>query len=128
MHDNPVAITLSPVIKRLLFVLLLLVLPLQMSWAAVSAYCQHEQGAATQHFGHHAHQHQAPEKSDSGGDPSANFHADCGFCHPGGVGVVTSPLNVPSSAPASPAVSPGNDFLLTVFLEGPERPKWVSAA
>lgn len=114
-------------IKRLLFVLLMLILPLQSAWAAASAYCQHEQGTAMQHFGHHAHQHQAADKDKSGGGPQATFHADCAFCHLGCVGVVTSSLDIPSSAPTSPAVSPEISFLPTIFLEGPERPKWASA-
>lgn len=114
-------------IKRLAFILFALILPLQSVWAAASAYCQHEQGTATQHFGHHAHQHQAADQDDSGGADSSNFHADCGFCHLGGVGVVTSSPDLPFSATASQAVSPDSDFLLSIFLEGPERPKWASA-
>ena len=114
-------------IQRLVIVLFALILPLQAAWGAASVYCKHEQGTATQHFGHHAHQHQAADQDDSGSSPSSNFHADCGFCHLGGVGVVTSSLDVPWSASASPAVSPENNFLLSIFLEGPERPKWVSA-
>lgn len=127
LHANPVAITLLPVVKRLLFVLLMLILPLQAVWAAASAYCQHEQGTATQHFGHHAHQHQAADKSDSGNIPASGFHGDCAFCHLGAVGVATSSLDVPPCAPASLAVSLENNLLLSIFLEGPERPKWASA-
>lgn len=44
------------------------------------------------------------------------------------MGVVTSSLNIPSSAPAVPVVSAENNFILFVFLEGPERPKWAPAA
>ena len=114
--------------KRLALVFLMLLLSLQSAWAAAGAYCQHEQDAAVQHFGHHAHQHQAADKSDAGGGPASTFHGDCPSCHLGGVGAVTSVLDVPSPAPASPAVASENDFLLSVFLEGPERPKWASPA
>lgn len=38
--------------KRWLFILLMLALPLQLSFAAVASYCGHEEGAAAQHFGH----------------------------------------------------------------------------
>lgn len=116
-------------VKRLLFALLMLILPLQAVWAAAGFYCQHERGTATatQHFGHHAHQHQAADKNDSGNIPASGFDGDCAFCHLGCVGVVTSSLDVPSSAPASPAVSPVTPFRLSTFLEGPERPKWASA-
>jgi len=105
----------------------MLMLPLQGAWAAASAYCSHEQSSATQHFGHHAHQHQGADKGDSGGGPSATFHADCAACHLGGVGAVTSSQDVQSSAPTFPAASPASRFLLSVFLKGPERPKWASA-
>lgn len=113
--------------KRLLILFMLLILPLQATWAVASAYCQHEQGTATQHFGHHAHQHQAADKDKSDGGLQASFHADCAFCHLGCVGVVTSSLDTPSIAAVSPAVSPEISFLPAIFLEGPERPKWASA-
>ncbi|WP_265942189.1 DUF2946 family protein [Dechloromonas sp. A34] len=127
LRDNPVAITLLTVTKQLLFILLMLILPLQSVWAAASAYCQHEQGTAMHHFGHHAHQHQTTDKYKSGGGPQATLHADCAFCHLGFVGVLTSSLDVPRPTPASPAVSPEISFLPSIFLEGPERPKWASA-
>lgn len=114
-------------LKRLFFILLMLIVPLQATWAAASAYCQHEQGAATQHVGHHAHQHQAADKDKSGGAPQAGFHADCAFCHLGCVGVVASSPDTPSITAASPAVSPEISFLPSIFLEGPERPKWAAA-
>lgn len=126
MRGAPVANTLLPVLNRIFFILLMLILPLQTVWAAASAYCQHEQGTAAQHFGHHAHQHQAAS-NDSGSGPSSNFHADCSFCHLGAIGVVASSLDVTSPAFGCAAVSWSNNFLLSVFLEGPERPDWASA-
>lgn len=128
LRANPVAITLSPVLKRLFFILLMLVLPLQATWAAAGTYCSHEQGSAAQHFGHHAHQHQAPDKNDSGAGSSTTFHADCASCHLGSAGAAASLLAVSSSIPAPPAISLEISFLPSIFLEGPERPKWASAA
>lgn len=119
-----------PVIRRFFFVLLILILPFQAVWAAVSAYCLHEQGVvATQHFGHHDHRHHAgPADSKDGTTRSAlQPHADCGFCH----------LNCPAAPSAAPvvAVIPGAFAAvdppwayLSVFPEGPERPKWAPAA
>lgn len=44
--------------KRFFAVLLMLMLPLQWSYAAVAEYCQHEEAATAQnHIGHHAHKH-----------------------------------------------------------------------
>jgi hypothetical protein len=39
--------------RRWLSILILVFLPFQFTWAAVGGYCQHETGAAAQHFGHH---------------------------------------------------------------------------
>lgn len=41
--------------RRRLAIVLLALLPLQFSWAAVASYCGHETQAATGHFGHHGH-------------------------------------------------------------------------
>ena len=44
--------------KHFFAILLLLMLPLQWSYAAVAEYCQHEEVVASQnHVGHHAHKH-----------------------------------------------------------------------
>ena len=44
--------------KRFFAILLMLMLPLQWSFAAVAEYCQHEEVASAQdHVGHHAHKH-----------------------------------------------------------------------
>lgn len=127
LRKNAVAITLFRVMRRFFFVLLLLVLPVQAVWAAASSYCQHEQGTATSHFGHHAHAHKAAGKGDLGSGPASAFHADCAFCHLAGVGASTPQCDVPISASSSMNVpAPGTAFL-SIFLEGPERPKWVAA-
>jgi hypothetical protein len=46
--------------RRWLTILLLFLLPFQLSWAASAAYCQHERDAQGGHWGHHEHQ-DAPE-------------------------------------------------------------------
>lgn len=90
--------------RRFILSLLLVLLPLQFSWAAAAAYCGHETGAAAQHFGHHDHRHagapgevskQDTAKQDAAEQDAAkqgaskdslskvgNLHdADCGMCH-----------------------------------------------
>lgn len=113
--------------RRFFFIILMLILPLQASWAAAGAYCQHEQDSAAQHFGHHAHKHSAADKDKKSGAPSASFHADCASCHLGCAGIVTASPDVPSSAPTFLASSPEINFLPSVVLQGPERPKWAAA-
>lgn len=71
--------------RRFVLVVLLLILPIQWSWAAVASVCRHETGSAAQHLGHHQHQHKAAggsadtsgAKTDGAG-PS--FDADCAGC------------------------------------------------
>lgn len=70
-----------PPVKRLLLIFLLALLPLQFSWAAAAAYCQHEGENTAQHFGHHSHQHDAQPDSPDDADPTAKVHADCAYCH-----------------------------------------------
>jgi hypothetical protein len=42
--------------RKCLFVLLLVILPLQFSWGAAAPYCRHPSGTGDAHFGHHQHQ------------------------------------------------------------------------
>lgn len=65
--------------RRFLALLLLAILPLQLSWAGVAVYCQHEPAQSAQHFGHHAHEVQA--QADDSGDSSAQGAGgvDCSY-------------------------------------------------
>ena len=56
--------------KKFLAIFLLVLLPLQFSWAAVAGYCQHEAGVTANHPGHHTHDHQAADNHESGKDGS----------------------------------------------------------
>lgn len=75
--------------RRWLPILLIVLLPLQFSWAATAAYCQHERAASTQHIGHHGHEHKnraeqsaAKNKSqESSTLGSMVSDSDCGYCH-----------------------------------------------
>ncbi len=84
--------------KRYFLIFLLVLLPLQFSWATAGTYCEHEEAAAT-HFGHHEHKH---DKTKDGGtrDDSEQetkkiqLDTDCDYCH-----------HVPSNAIASAALA-----------------------
>lgn len=43
------------VLRRCLFVLLLVLVPFQFAWSAAATYCGHEAGSGAPHFGHHQH-------------------------------------------------------------------------
>jgi hypothetical protein len=109
-------------VKKLLIILMLLVLPFQFSWATAAVYCQHEQGATAQHFGHHSHQHQGDaDQSDHKGKLS-QVHGDCGYCHaasPAFFFTSLQPVNVQpgSTQVASPVIS-----FSSHIPDGPRRP------
>lgn len=129
LRDKPAAITLWPVMKRLTLIFLMLLLPLQSAWAAASAYCQHEQGVATQHFGHHAHQHQtATDSNDGGGKSPLSVHADCSSCHLSCPAATASVRSIVVMTSGSPVLAEHPDALSSVFPDSPERPKWAPAA
>lgn len=78
--------------RRYVLIFMMLLLPLQWSWAAAAGACQHEAGGT--HFGHHEHRHEAP-----GGQPATGGEAndpspfaldpDCQVCQ--GLGAAHAP-------------------------------------
>ena len=119
--------------RRWLAILMLTLLPLQFSWAAVAAYCGHESGQHAQHLGHHEHQHTGQAAADKGSAPAdqsapAGFAFDCGHCH----GTCASmPAPVDGTTPlalASHPVTPVKGTLRTIAQSPPERPQWLPLA
>jgi hypothetical protein len=111
-----------------LIILLTILMPLQLSWAATGRYCQHESDITSNHVGHHTHQHQVTERTDSGGDfaKTISVDLDCGTCHAGcsvaiqepdvvnkvALTLMLAPLRMVRSSPG-----PG---------DRPERPQWYA--
>lgn len=122
---------------RKLFVIFLLVLmPLQSSWAVAAEYCtHHEEDAAAQHFGHHADEH-ADSASDAGTDDGVQSNSDTtpgqphsDNCHHFSVaGLVDTASHVFHDTPDAPlswdrqASGPSTSTSLI------ERPNWASLA
>ena len=81
--------------RRLIAFLLISLIGFQTSWAAVTSYCQHEQGAAARHLGHHEHQHhqkslikaaeqdghQINQQNNHQNFTNAGVDLDCSLCH-----------------------------------------------
>ncbi len=69
-------------------IFLVLILPFQLAWAGGGVYCQHEEGQATRHFGHHEHKHTAhgdqgksdPGKLNASADNDCSSHLNGGQC------------------------------------------------
>ncbi|MFL9879536.1 hypothetical protein PQR63_14150 [Herbaspirillum rhizosphaerae] len=115
--------------RRYLIIFLLLLLPLQFSWAAVASYCQHETESSTQHIGHHAADAGSKQDQTPGKKLSESDDADCGFCHFS----CSKPMN--SHAAWQPAAQDKNSFIPSLPLlylshigESPEEPDWTLAA
>lgn len=63
----------------------LLLMPLQVAWAAASAYCQHAGDISVEHVGHHTHKHhgQSVDRSLADQAQQGGSDSDCGICHAG---------------------------------------------
>jgi len=87
--------------RRWLAVLMMVLLPLQFSWAAVANYCGHETGASAEHVGHHDHASHAHggkvadmgKSAETDGSSTPASGIDCGHCH----GYCVGMLDLPSS-------------------------------
>lgn len=124
--------------RRWFALLLIALLPIQFSWAAVAAYCGHESNVQAQHWGHHEHQHTGTGGTDTPPDvvldgaadaePSAGLHVDCGHCHAScaGLPVPASALSLP--ALAAPAAAHGVPAARSLAPTPPERPQWQPLA
>ncbi|NHZ98457.1 hypothetical protein [Massilia sp. CCM 8734] len=111
--------------RRFFIIFMLLIFPLQVSWAVASAYCAHEPSSTISHPGHHEHggdDHASHDNSPFGIDQ------DCGDCHFTSVGITTSTSGAIAPPPtayahAADAARPG-----TLRPVRPERPKWQGPA
>lgn len=119
-------------VRKLLLILLLAIMPLQSTWAGVAAYCQHEQGVAVSHFGHHDHgcrNAQAPQADAEGQSAGASFaDGDCEVCH-GGIVAVSPVSPALAVAPtANEALKGAPALSLPDFTSHPDRPNWPALA
>ncbi|MFC7299500.1 cation efflux protein, CzcI family [Herminiimonas aquatilis] len=116
--------------KRLLIIFMLIVVPLQLSWAAAAVYCEHETNPKTVHFGHHEHKHIASAdelKTDISKSASA-VDGDCTSCHLGGVALLTITPSITFDALSTSLTITDNSLLASSRPSRPERPKWAVAA
>lgn len=117
-------------LKKFLY-LLIIAFTFQVSWAMASAYCMHESGKASQHFGHHQHQHHTAggaDKDHSSTPKKAAFHPDCASCAHGSLATHSTQIELVMpllSGYQTVSVSP---TLPAPYLGQPERPQWRVAA
>ena len=89
--------------RKWLAILLLVFMPLQLSWAAAASYCQHETGTSAKHFGHHDHQHKIADGKDASSDPAKTIGGDpdCASCHAGCLSALPGAVTIASLADSS---------------------------
>jgi hypothetical protein len=112
--------------RRYLAIFLLVLLPLQFSWAALAGYCEHETAVTAEHPGHHSHDHATvdhPETAQNSAQSACVDH-DCATCHLGCAAALVSDLNTTTTA-----VSDDHPLHLQatgsqLSRERPERPQW----
>lgn len=119
------------IMKRLLIILLLAILPLQATWAAVATCCQHEKEVAFRHVGHHEHQHEHGHEQvhsqEQQKDSSVKVHTDCLTCH-GLAAAMIMPTVDATRVEASSLVSASPDSRLkSIPSSRPEKPQWMLA-
>ncbi len=122
--------------RRLLAIVLLALLPLQFSWAAVASYAEGEVQA--EHGGHvdHHHQHQADAGLQAAaeqvaGDATGSAEADCGqshchHCHCVGMPSLANTLSTDPATARPHALT--SDTAGSHAATRPERPQWAALA
>lgn len=114
-------------VKKLFVIFLLLVMPLQASWAVVATYCQHEQDVTAQHLGHHEHAHE--HDSDASDKDSSNKRgADAHDCHGHTVGLLVIPFTLSLNLPSAVIPQSSPSRLASGLSSPPERPQWPLVA
>ena len=63
--------------RTFIAVIVLLILPLQLAFAAAAEYCDLAKVDRGDHFGHHVHK---AEKGKTGSEKKSGSERDCGFC------------------------------------------------
>ena len=126
--------------RRAVTLFLLLVLPLQLSWAVAAVYCQHEAVAQVSgHVGHHEHQHaqgdeasgdvakqSAPEPTDASDKPQC-VDDDCAYCHLASLKTVGPPVIVLGVVPGSTFAWHTVPPIESQTNGGIDRPNWRAA-
>ena len=116
---------------RRLLVILMIVPPFQLSWAAAATYCQHESSPVASHYGHHVHKHLA-KSGDAKSDASPSkllSDDDCTVCQLGDVGIVSMPsFSFPANIAKFDTARSSIPLLTLTRPDRPERPKWTRAA
>ena len=112
--------------RKFLAIFLLVLLPLQFSWAAMASYCEHETSVNATHPGHHTHDHASVDQQESSKNSpqSAGVDHDCATCHMGCAAALVNYLNTISAAVSDDHPLHPQVIVSQLSRERPERPNW----
>lgn len=102
---------------------MLMVLPLQYSWAAAAVYCEHDQEHSV-HFGHHGHEHQGQADQPDDQGKTGKVHSDCEYCHFSCQAPFLPVLPDLALADGEIRLKPVRLSYTSYIPEGPKRPDW----
>jgi hypothetical protein len=119
--------------RRCFAILLLVLLPLQFSWAAVAGSCGQESDSQAQQLGHYEHMHASQigveNDSDSGGkDVQAPVDFECGHCHGSCCSLLAALAGLTVLPIVSHPATPGEGIVRSLVQNPPERPQWLRFA
>jgi hypothetical protein len=105
--------------RRFVALIILCMLPVQWSYAAVAEYCQHEEAAVAQnHLGHHAHKH-VDDAPDSKGKKGGFVDLDCPSCQHANA---TAILDLPAAMLPRFSVTPITFLSQSIPCRSPDNP------
>lgn len=114
--------------RRFLVLIMLCLLPLQISWATVADYFGHEQDKGAQHFGHHADEHNvSPDTPDDGAQPGKSSLGH-DHSHLSAFLGILSAFHLPASDFSRTSPHCDRCFPPSLAPDKPERPKWSAPA
>lgn len=113
--------------RRLLVLIMLCLIPLQLTWAVMTEYHGHQQETVAQHFGHHDENHQAALDSASA-DKQPATSSDLGHdhCHLWGFLGMLSACTLGFHDFSQPLLRGDDASYLSVISDQPERPSWFT--
>lgn len=116
--------------RRLIAIFLLVLLPLQAVWAAVTPYCPHDRQPDSQqhaplHLGHHEHQHQGGGEQTSNPATAMGDH-DHHCC--ASVSLLPASLSLPGPLPQAELVATLLASYASFDATRIERPNWATSS
>jgi len=115
--------------RRYLLIFLLMLFPLQVSWAAVCAYCQDECVVESSDREQAVAKQLVEQQSDVKAGNLAAADGDCKCCHSCSTGMMGASFEPLAAVVPQPSEQiAGSSYITASRSVRPERPKWTRAA